>query len=73
MARSKKQGADWRAFVRTLTAAQRDGMLTALLQWQLDDLGGDGDVRFRAADPRDPDDPADIYWDSCGDSLVPGR
>jgi len=42
-------------------------MLMALLSQQIEDYGEDGDVFFREADE---DDPADICWSSCGDSLL---
>lgn len=57
----------WREYVDSLTPAQHKKMLMVLLEWQLDQ-GGE-DVRFREAEPED-DTPAEIYWDSCGDSLL---
>lgn len=63
----------WREFVATLTPAQREHMLMELLAHQLDEMGSDGDIHFREPDPEDPDDSGkpDIYWASCGVSLIP--
>lgn len=64
----------WREFVATLTQAQRDHMLLALLAHQIEEMGSDGDVHFREPDLDDLDDPddgkPDIYWASCGLSLI---
>jgi len=65
MYRRKKQ--PWREALAKLTSEQKDLMLHAVLEWQLDQLAGDSDVRFREAEDGDPDD---FYWDSCGDSLI---
>lgn len=67
MKRRNSKPTSWRAFVASLTQEQRDKMLIALLSRQIEDFGLDGDVRFREADE---DGPADIYWSSCGVSLL---
>ena len=67
MKRRNSKPTSWRAFVASLTQEQRDKMLMALLSQQIEGYGEDGDVFFREADE---DDPADICWSSCGDSLL---
>ena len=58
----------WSQFVAAMTPDQRDGMLNTILEWQLDGIGRAGDIRFRwGGDESD----ADLYWESCGDSIVP--
>lgn len=59
----------WRNFVNSLTEKQKNVMLMALLEHQIEMLGSDGSVHFREADE---DGPADIYWSSCGISLIEG-
>ena len=67
----------WEEYVAGLTPAQRDHMLHELLKWRIEDLGVDGDVKFIAHDDPDggagPDGEAvsDIFWVTCGESLVP--
>lgn len=67
----------WEEFVAGLTPAQRDHMLHEVLKWQIEDLGVDGDVKFIAHNDPDggagPDGEAvsDIFWVTCGESLVP--
>lgn len=69
---TRREPKPWREFVATLTPAQKEHMLMELLAHQLDEMGSDGDVHFREPDPDDPDDNGkpDIYWASCGLSLV---
>ena len=68
MGRKKKAG--WRDFLQGLTPAERDAILCNLLEWQIDDLGIDSEIRFHEADD---DHPAALYWAGSGDSLTEAR
>jgi len=65
---------DWRHFILKLSQEKKDKLLMNLLEWQLEEVKGDGDIRFTLGE--DPDYQgtytanADIYWNSCGKSLL---
>lgn len=64
---------NWRDYVAGLTPAERDTMLYALLDFQLD-AGADADIRFTEGE--DPEYQgaytvnAQIYWTNTGDNLL---
>ena len=63
----------WRDYIANLSPLQRDIILWKLLSWQLDELR-EADIAFTEGE--DPDYQgtytanADIYWRSCGVSLL---
>ena len=52
--------------VGTLTDEECRSLCRAVLIWQLSEQKGYGDIRFR----EDDDSGFDIYWESCGESLI---
>ncbi len=67
----------WKEYVGGLSLTQRDALLYSLLEYHLDDLGIDSDVRFDEGE--DPEYQgtytanADIFWAATGNSLIPPR
>lgn len=71
MGRRKKR--EWYGFLYSLTVEQKTRMLEKILDWQIDELGVDGDIQFREPEYDDTEGnpiPPDFYWGSCGDSLL---
>ncbi len=64
----------WQKLIDSLSPDQLKGVLSKILAWQVDELGVDGDVRFHGYEVHTPSEPsreADLYWGSCGESLIP--
>lgn len=62
----------WEVYVRGLSDAKREQLLINLLDWQLNEVGRNSDLRFRTTDEDDDlgKQPAMIYWEPTGVNLL---
>ncbi len=60
----------WKDYVRDLSPADKERMLIAVLDYEMD-FGVDGPIRFWQTNEVD-DTKEHLYWDTCGENLLGG-
>lgn len=62
----------WEVYVRGLSDAKREQLLINLLDWQLNELGRNSDLRFKTTyeDEDTRKQPAMIYWEATGVNIL---